>query len=310
MKDIIKIILFANQKIGIEGIRICKELKNSQIVLVVTCENENDSKFKYPSVVKYCIENNIPNIDPIKHDKKFGELIDSLKPDIGFSLYYRRIIHEDIINMFSRKLIVNAHPSLLPKYRGPTPTMWSLVNGEKKCGITFHEVRSSGIDTGDIILQKKVSIPNFITGHQLSNIVMGKGIILLNKIIPLVMGGKYNTIHQNATNASYYGKIKESFCYINWLHNKIAIDLKVRALTKPFSGAKAIIKGEHIIIWKVTLLKRSLETSGGPGRIIEINDSEELIVNTVDGYIKVIEYDFMNPLLKQNFLKSGFRFEY
>lgn len=91
-------------------------------------------------------------------------------PDMICSIYYRWIIKQDVIDAVDRK-IFNLHPALLPKYRGCSSLTWAMINGEDKCGFTYHYI-DAGCDTGNIIIQKTIKIEDFDTQLTLYNRVM------------------------------------------------------------------------------------------------------------------------------------------
>ncbi|MGF1533742.1 MAG: formyltransferase family protein [Bernardetiaceae bacterium] len=85
----------------------------------------------------------------IKHTKNY--VIDYI-----FLLSWKHLVSKELIE-HSQKGCINLHYSLLPKFRGVYPVNWAIINGEKETGLTFHFV-NQGIDAGDIILQRKLSI--------------------------------------------------------------------------------------------------------------------------------------------------------
>jgi len=87
------------------------------------------------------------------------ELVNEFNPQYLFSIYYRNIISSEILKIVNNKAI-NAHPSLLPDYKGTMSSVWAILNGEKITGITYHFM-NSGIDTGNILHQISLKIyPN------------------------------------------------------------------------------------------------------------------------------------------------------
>ena len=80
----------------------------------------------------------------------------SLFPDIGCTASFHRLLKPEVLNLFP-KGIINCHPSLLPKYRGPNPLFWHYYNMDKKGGVTIHDVEK-GEDTGDILRQEEFLI--------------------------------------------------------------------------------------------------------------------------------------------------------
>lgn len=112
-----------------------------------------------------CIRYNVPyTLDKIELDNM------PFIPDVISSVYYRYIIDKDVINAVQGK-IFNLHPALLPKYRGCSSLTWAMINGEKKCGFTYHYI-DKNCDAGDIIIQKEIEIEPFDTQNTLYNRVM------------------------------------------------------------------------------------------------------------------------------------------
>jgi len=102
---------------------------------------------------KYCI--------PLKISGKNQEM-KYLNPeyDIILSIGYSYIIDKEVID--SAKICINSHPTLLPHYKGNGTGNWALRNGDTFTGVTIHQL-DAGIDTGDIILQKKIDLTMFDT---------------------------------------------------------------------------------------------------------------------------------------------------
>lgn len=121
-------------------------------------------------------------------------------PDIICSIYYRWIIHDEVIAAVNGR-IFNLHPSLLPKYRGCSSLTWAMINGEKQVGYTYHYV-DSGCDTGNIILQKKIDIEEFDTQLTLYNRVMFESMNSFLEVVGLVLKG-FKGIPQNGESTYY-----------------------------------------------------------------------------------------------------------
>lgn len=121
-------------------------------------------------------------------------------PDVICSIYYRYIINSDVIQMAKGK-IFNLHPALLPKYRGCSSLTWAIINGEEKCGFTYHYI-DSGCDTGKIIIQKSIKIEEFDTQLTLYNRVMFESMKYFEEALRLVIDA-YEGIEQEGE-ASYY----------------------------------------------------------------------------------------------------------
>ncbi len=108
-------------------------------------------------------------------------------PDIICSVYYRFLIPKNVIDIVKGK-IFNLHPALLPKYRGCSSLTWAMINGEKKCGFTYHYI-DEGCDTGNIIIQREIEIEDFDTQLTLYNRVMFESMYYFLEALHLVENG-------------------------------------------------------------------------------------------------------------------------
>lgn len=134
-------------------------LKEDVELLGVLCSHTLSDWRSGNSVYSYCMEEKIPLLT-------FDE-INTLSPDIGISVRYNELIPEEVIASFKQG-IINTHGGILPEYRGSYCNINALINGENEYGVTLHYI-SRGIDSGDIVAIKKVSINEEDTGFSLYN---------------------------------------------------------------------------------------------------------------------------------------------
>ncbi len=146
---------------------------------------------------------NLPEIKAKSvNSTEFKKLLLKLNPDIILVGSWGEKIKKEIYDI-PKIASINAHPSLLPAYRGPNPYFWTIRNGEKVSGVSFHLI-DNGFDTGAILAQEEVKIYNSDTGKSLKDrtVLTARGVVceLLNAlrediIIPLT---------QREDKASYY----------------------------------------------------------------------------------------------------------
>ena len=174
------------------------------------------------------MENKIENIwQPKKLDDDFIAKVENEKPDLIIVAAYGKILPEKLLNIPKYKSL-NIHASLLPKFRGPSPIQNVLLSGFKKTGVTVM-LMDKGIDTGNILTQKKISIKNdddYIT-------LTGKlGILasnLLSKTLPKWIAGKIKPKKQNDNLATMCQLIERNDGKIIWDENAVDIFNKFRA---------------------------------------------------------------------------------
>ena len=115
------------------------------------------------------------------------EMVIEFNPKYLFSIYYRNIIRSEILKIVNFNAI-NAHPSLLPDYKGTMSSVWAILNGEKITGITYHFM-DSDIDTGNILLQDTLEIYQNDTAFSLYNRLISLFCSNFSKMIDKLISG-------------------------------------------------------------------------------------------------------------------------
>jgi methionyl-tRNA formyltransferase len=134
--------------------------------------------------------------------KKITKINLPFKPDLIISIFYRFKIPEDVLRLSKYKPF-NLHPSLLPKYRGCSSLTWAIINNEKNSGFSYHYMEKT-IDTGNIIMQKKIEIKKYDLQSTLYYRVMFESLKYFPKILTLVF--KKTIGKKQIGIASYYGR--------------------------------------------------------------------------------------------------------
>ena len=119
------------------------------------------------------------------------------------SVYYRYIISDSILGVVKNKAM-NLHPSLLPDYKGTFSSVWAILNAEKETGVSFHYM-TSGVDEGNILLQKKLEIKPWDTAYSLYNKLISLFVKYFDEAFELFVqeySGKSQT-----TDGSYYKRV-------------------------------------------------------------------------------------------------------
>ncbi|GAA4068782.1 methionyl-tRNA formyltransferase [Amphibacillus indicireducens] len=189
-------------------------------------------------------------VDARKNLRDLTEQIKSISPDFLISVNYRYIIPKEIFTLADFAL--NIHGSLLPKYRGRTPHVWSIINGETESGITCHLIEES-VDTGDIISQKVIPIELKDTGYSLLKKFESEYPTLLIDSIEKLINGSDLT-KQDDKFASYYGKRTPDMGYIDFRKKASEVIDFVRAQAEPYPGAYYyLLDGRKIIINRIAI---------------------------------------------------------
>ncbi|MBW1705534.1 MAG: methionyl-tRNA formyltransferase [Deltaproteobacteria bacterium] len=287
-------IVFGCQQIAVDCIETLLK-KGVDIPRIITYELPLDKVYGYKSVQEFALQQNIACDMPKQLTHDFISEIGTLKPDLIFSFYYRKIFPHKLIAIPNLG-VVNIHPSYLPTYRGCVPTAWALLNGEKETGITIHYI-DGNIDTADIIAQKKISIRDDDTGFSLYNRCMDMGAELFEEVVDDILAGTAPRIQQ-PVNGSYYGALTDQQNRIDWSTPARRIVNQIRVFSKPYAGVECKFLNKHLVIWRARLGSSNGYLLQGPGKILDLIPAKrtEIVVSGVDDVIVLEDYDIFPPL--------------
>jgi len=182
-----------------------------------------------------------------------------MKPDLIIIAAYGEIIPKEILEI-PKHGCLNVHPSLLPKYRGPSPIQTIILNGDKETGTTIILIDEK-MDHGPIITNRQLPISDpKITTDELSKELAVLSIDLLVEIIPKWINGEIKARPQDKSKATYTKIIKKEDGKINWKKSAIEIERQIRAFY-PWPGTFTFWKGKRIKILKAETSKTAPENN-------------------------------------------------
>ena len=182
-------------------------LKRIRLLLVSTLQNQvktnGSADGKRYSLLTMAILNNVEHFwcDNINGEDSL-RTIRAFSPDLIVVANFSQVLRAQLLEIPSMGC-VNVHPSLLPKYRGPSPIYWVLKNKESVTGVTIHYI-DERIDSGDIILQKQIPIDGRDNERTLESKCALVGSEILQSAIDLVKEGKAKRRKQEEDDATYY----------------------------------------------------------------------------------------------------------
>ena len=263
-----------------------KLIENTNVVLVVTKKDAYVGRKKVltESPIAICAhEHNIEVYKPNKLKEDY-EYILNKKPDIIITCAYGSIVPKVVLDYPSYGCI-NVHASLLPKYRGASPIVASILNGEKETGITIMYM-DEGIDTGNIIMSRSIEIEDNDNSLSLSNKLSLLGANLLIATLPKIFEGENFDIPQDNEEATYVGMLKREDEHIDFNNSVENIKNQVRAFS-PEPYAFINIDDTEYKISEVEIKKCDVSKIG---IIVEVN-KDSFGITAKDGivYIKRIK---------------------
>ncbi|MCR4989287.1 MAG: methionyl-tRNA formyltransferase [Lachnospiraceae bacterium] len=215
------------------------------------------------------------------------ESVKSLKEyeaDIFVVCAFGQILSEEILNM-PKYGCVNIHASLLPHLRGAAPIQWSILNGDEETGVTIQQM-AKGLDTGDILYEKKIKISPDETGDSLFDRLMELGASMITELLPLIEEGRINPVKQDESKATYASKITKEMGHINWNDDSEKIERYVRGLNS-WPSAYTYIDNRMLKIWKASVYD-VFDKNTEPGTVYDTG-KDYFAVKTGNGALKILE---------------------
>lgn len=222
-----------------------------------------------PPVKTLAIDHGITVFQPSKLHE-ITEAISQLDSPIGVLVSYGKIIPQSIIDLFSPG-IVNIHPSLLPKYRGPSPIETALLNGDTQTGISIMQL-SAAMDAGPVYTQLPISTNGNETAEELYAHLGNLGAKLLIDTLPGIIDGTILPTPQDESTATYCRLIQKTDGVIDWSQTGASIERQIRAYHEWPQSRTTIGDIDVIITSAQTFL-----TAKKPSGTIEIIDNNLFI---------------------------------
>jgi len=204
--------------------------------------------------------------------------------DLLLAVNWRYFIPPDVYSCATIGAYV-FHDSLLPKYRGFSPTVWAIINGENHTGVTLFEM-SETVDSGRIVAQKRVPISPNATIAEVIDDVTTTYIQLLDAHIDALRSGSVSARPQNEDAATYTCKLLPKDCCIDWHRTSLETYNLIRGYSAPYPGAYTYLDGTLLRVWSAEPIHDSKRYVGCiPGRIVDIVPKSGVVVLTGDGRI-------------------------
>jgi methionyl-tRNA formyltransferase len=191
----------------------------------------------------------------------------SLGVELGIMAFVLQFAPQDFVNI-PKHGTIQYHPSLLPKYRGPSSINWPIIRGDTKTGLTIFRP-TDGLDEGPVILQKETAIgPDDTLGTVYFERLFPMGVKTMLEAADLVAAGKHREIVQDESRASYEGWCRKNEARINWANHVDFIYNTIRGCN-PAPGAWTTLEGTELQIFDAR--KHPVRTFGAvKGKIGEV----------------------------------------
>lgn len=265
-----KVVFMGTPDFAVETLREIL-LAGHEVAAVVTQPDKPKGRGKELSmspVKEFAKANGLTVWQPLKaRDEAFIGQIRQIAPDVIVVVAFGQILPDSILTM-PKYGCVNVHASLLPKYRGASPIQWAVIDGEKESGVTTM-LMDTGVDTGDMLLQKSVPLSEKETGGSLFDKLSVIGAKLLVETLKGLEEGTIERTPQNHNEATHTKKIEKSLGKLDFCRPAKELECLIRGLN-PWPSAYTQFHGKMLKIWDADVV------CGGfaeyePGQVVSVD---------------------------------------
>jgi methionyl-tRNA formyltransferase len=216
-----------------------------------------------------------------------GTKMRELGADIGIMAFVLQFAPQDFVKL-PKHGTIQYHPSLLPKYRGPSSINWPIIRGDSKTGLTIFRP-TDGLDEGPVVLQKETPIsPDDTLGTVYFDRLFPMGVKAMLEAADLVLAGKHREVVQDESQASYEGWCRKAEAKINWA-NPVDFIYNTTRGCNPAPGAWTTLAGQELQIFDARkhLVRSFGAVKGKIGEVVEVTE-KSFQVSAQGGRIEVL----------------------
>lgn len=261
------------------GLPTLEALKNSshRLKAVVSTPSKPQGRNLKPQdspIKEWAMKQDVPYFDFIKeHPSTILSALKQLNSDVFVVISFGVILSKEALEL-PRLMGLNAHASLLPKYRGASPMQAAILNNDDRTGVTIIKM-SERLDAGDMLLKKELSIDRQETTESLEKRLSILTAEATLEALDHLEKGSATLTPQDEKKATYTQKIKKEAGKICWTENAVQIETKIRAY-RPWPGSFFFLKGKRVLLCKAQPFRAY--PSAAPGTVMQWSDKTGLVV--------------------------------
>lgn len=212
------------------------------------------------------------------------KFLKNLNAELFVVVSYGQILSQEVLNL-PKKFAINAHASILPKYRGAAPVNWAIINGEKTTGVAIIKMTEK-MDAGPILFKREIAIEGNDNEITLSSKLSGLGALLLTEAISLIEKTSLLFIEQDNNKATFAPKLQKKDGLISWENSAREIHNLIRGCIQ-WPGAYTYYGNKLVKFFDAEALPSCLQTeSWRPGEVVGVS-SKGIDIACVQGMLRV-----------------------
>jgi methionyl-tRNA formyltransferase len=284
-----RVLFIGTGEIGVPVLRSLLKSEQHELVGIVTQPDKpvgRAQRIEAPPIKVALGDSKVPILQParIKSAEAVAE-IQALGPDVIVVMAYGQILPRSVLEI-PRIACLNLHASLLPRHRGAAPIQAAIVAGDAESGITVMYM-DEGLDTGDVMLQKRLEISANDTGGSLHDRLGQIAPEALHAALAQLEAGTAPRIPQDSAAVTYAPKLEREHGRLDWSEPAALLERKIRAFN-PWPGAYAVLRDSAAAERKLKIFRASVtdSCSADPGNLVIPTKSGALRLEEVQLEVK------------------------
>jgi methionyl-tRNA formyltransferase len=257
-----RVLFLGSKRVGLRCLETLHAIAPANLVGLVTPDDSRDVRTVKPELEAFCRRTAIPLSVAVSR-RDIPDVLRDYRPDLCVVVGWYWLLSRESLEAVPRGFL-GIHFSLLPKYRGSSPLVWAIINGERETGASLFSL-TTDMDAGDIWAQRRVSVaPGEYVDSVLSRLEEA-AVAMLLATYPSILSGEARATPQDHSSATYCAARTPDDGNIDWRWSAARIVNFVRAQSRPYPGAFTYVGNEKVVVWRAS--DADMTYYGSPGQI-------------------------------------------
>jgi methionyl-tRNA formyltransferase len=259
------VLFLGSKRVGLRCLAAIEEVLTEDLAGAVTIDDRADSRTAFNAIVALCTSLGIPlTIAGAPQDAATAIQRHAPLLCIVCGWYWR--IESAVLASVPLGLI-GVHFSALPRYRGGSPLVWQIINGEPEAGVSLFSL-TDGLDEGPVWAQARVPVGETDYVGEVLVHLEDATVGLVKENVPLILDGRIRPTNQDSSAATVVPMRRPSDGKIDWQSPARVVYNFVRAQSSPYPGAYTFVDGKKLTVWRVLLTEATCD--GTPGQVVRV----------------------------------------
>ena len=288
MADIQRVLFVGSKPLGLRILEEIHALAPDRIAGALTFDDSQDARSAFGALSAYCTSRDLPlHVASSRSDAE--GLIQRIRPDLCIVAGWYWLIGDQTLESVPAGFI-GIHNSLLPRYRGGSPLVWTILNGDAEAGVSLFSL-TPGMDEGSIWAQGTVPVGESDAIGDVIVRLEERAVDLLRGVFPSILDGTARPTEQDHRQATYCAQRMPEDGEIDWRKTARQVHDFIRAQSHPYPGAFTYLEGSVLRVWSSRLFEPPY--FGIPGQVGRIQDGEVYVICGDDHAVVLTDAEFL-----------------